>query len=52
MKKLKIAVIGAGFWGRNHVRVLSELPQAELVAVCDINEQRAKMSAEKYNVKA
>jgi len=52
MKKLKIAVIGAGFWGRNHVRVLSELPQAELVAVCDINEQRAKMIAEKYNVKA
>jgi len=52
MKKLKIAVIGAGFWGRNHVRVLSELPQAELVAVCDVNRQRAEMIAEKYNIEA
>jgi len=52
MKRLRIAVIGAGFWGRNHVRVLSELSQAELVAVCDVNEQRAKMIAGKYNVKA
>ena len=52
MKKLKIAVIGAGFWGRNHIRVLSELPQAELVAVCDINKQRADVIAEKYNIKS
>jgi len=52
MKKLKIAVIGAGFWGRNHIRVLSELPQAELVAVCDINKQRAEMIAKKYNIKS
>jgi len=51
MKKLKIAVIGAGFWGRNHIRVLSELPQAELVAVCDINKQRAETVGEKYNIK-
>jgi len=51
MKKLKTAVIGAGFWGKNHIRVLSELPQAELVAVCDINKQRAKMLGEKYNIK-
>lgn len=50
MKKLKMAVIGAGFWGRNHIRVLSELPQADLVAICDINKQRAEMLGEKYNI--
>jgi len=52
MKKLKIAVIGAGFWGKNHIRVLSELPQAELVAVCDIDKQRAKTIGKKYNIKS
>jgi len=51
MRKLKLAVIGAGFWGRNHIRVLSELPQAELVAICDINKERAKTLGEKYNIK-
>jgi len=50
MKKLRIAVIGAGFWGRNHVRVLSELEQAELVAVCDVNKERAAVIAEKYGI--
>jgi UDP-N-acetylglucosamine 3-dehydrogenase len=52
MRKLRIAVIGAGFWGRNHARVLSELPQAELVAVCDINGQKAAEAAGKYDAKA
>jgi len=52
MKKIKIAVIGAGFWGRNHIRVFSELPQADLVAVCDINRQRSEAIAERYNIKS
>lgn len=32
---VRIGVIGIGNMGRNHVRVLSELPQADLVAVAD-----------------
>ena len=32
MDPLRIAVVGVGFWGRNHTRVLNELPGAELVA--------------------
>jgi UDP-N-acetylglucosamine 3-dehydrogenase len=52
MKKLKMAVVGVGFWGRNHVRVLSELPDVELVAVCDVDQQRTAMVAEKYGLKA
>lgn len=32
---VRIGVVGLGNMGRNHVRVLSELPQAELVAVSD-----------------
>lgn len=52
MKKLRVAVIGVGFWGRNHARVFSELPQTELVAVCDTNKERALAVAKKFQVKA
>jgi len=51
MKDLKVAVIGIGFWGRNHVRVLNELPNAEVVAVCDLNPENAKAIAEKLGIK-
>ncbi len=33
--KVRIAVVGAGYWGVNHVRAFSRLPGAQLVAVCD-----------------
>ena len=36
----KIAVIGTGGWGKNHVRALSEM--GHLVAVCDVDAERAK----------
>ncbi|MFA5165754.1 MAG: Gfo/Idh/MocA family oxidoreductase [Candidatus Paceibacterota bacterium] len=46
--KLKVAVIGAGNMGKNHVRVYSELPNCQLVAICDINEDLARQFGEKY----
>jgi UDP-N-acetylglucosamine 3-dehydrogenase len=52
MKKLKMAVVGVGFWGRNHVRVLSELPDVEIVAVCDVDQQKTATVADKYGLKA
>src|ERR1044072_2736039 len=33
--RLKVGVIGAGAWGRNHVRTVAGLADAELAAVCD-----------------
>lgn len=50
MKKLGVAVIGAGFWGRNHARVFKELEGTELLAVCDINAGRAKNLAKQFDV--
>jgi len=47
-KQLGVAVIGVGFWGKNHARVFSELSETELVAVCDVNVERAKAIAEQY----
>jgi len=52
MKKLGVAVLGVGFWGRNHARVLNELPNTELLAVCDMDSTRAQTVAEKFGVEA
>jgi UDP-N-acetylglucosamine 3-dehydrogenase len=51
MKKVGVAVIGTGFWGRNHARVYKELAETELLAVCDINSERAKAVAKQFGVK-
>lgn len=50
MKRVKVGVIGAGSWGKNHLRVFSELETAELVAVCDREEARAKNLSERYGI--
>ena len=52
MKKLGVAVIGTGFWGKNHARVYKELESTDLVAVCDVNPERAKRIATQFGVKA
>ncbi|MBS7645387.1 MAG: Gfo/Idh/MocA family oxidoreductase [Candidatus Bathyarchaeia archaeon] len=50
MGELGVAVIGAGFWGRNHVRVLSELPNVRLRAVCDVDRGRASELGLAYRI--
>ena len=52
MKKLRVAVIGTGFWGKNHARIYKELASTELVAICDVNAERAKSVAGQFGVKA
>jgi UDP-N-acetylglucosamine 3-dehydrogenase len=52
MKKLGTAVIGTGFWGKNHARCYSELESTRLVAICDVNRERAKAIANQFGVKA
>jgi predicted dehydrogenase len=44
MNKLRIAVIGAGSFGRHHVRVVSQMPDVELTAVVDPNVESARKS--------
>jgi UDP-N-acetylglucosamine 3-dehydrogenase len=52
MKKLGVAVIGTGFWGKNHARVYKELPNTNLIAICDVNAERAKTIADQFGAKA
>ena len=50
MKKLGVAVIGTGFWGRNHVRVLNSLKDAKVVGICDTDLKRAKQVGTRYEI--
>ena len=47
---IKIGVIGSGFWGKNHVRVLKEINDAELVFVADIDVNRAEEISKRFNI--
>ncbi len=48
MSKVRIAVIGAGHWGRNHVRTVASLPEAELTAICDLSDDRREAMGRQY----
>ena len=45
---VRVAVVGAGVFGREHARVYSELSGSQLVAVCDIEESGGRPVAEQY----
>ncbi len=51
MDRVNVAVIGVGVFGRHHVRVYKNLKEANLVAICDVNEERAKEIGKLYSVK-
>lgn len=48
MNKPRIAVVGAGSFGNNHVRVLSQLSGVEFLGVFDLNTDRAKQVAAQH----
>jgi UDP-N-acetyl-2-amino-2-deoxyglucuronate dehydrogenase len=50
MDKIKFAVIGCGSIGKRHVAVIDSESQAELIAICDIDEKKCKELSELYNV--
>jgi predicted dehydrogenase len=45
---VRVAVVGLGYWGPNLVRNLYELPEAELVAACDLDVGRLERIARRY----
>lgn len=50
MKPIKTGVVGVGKMGEYHVGVLSELPEARLVGIADIDEGRAANIGKKYGI--
>src|SRR5467141_969887 len=47
-KRIRVAVVGSGEFGRNHARVYRELKGAELVGVFDQNQERAAAVAAEF----
>ena len=45
---MNIGVIGYGYWGPNLVRNFSEVPDAQVVAVSDLDEQRLALVKARY----
>jgi predicted dehydrogenase len=43
-----IAVVGAGAWGKNHIRVFSEIPNVHLKYICDSDPSRLNKLQKSY----
>jgi predicted dehydrogenase len=48
LEPVRVGVIGLGYWGPNLVRNLHELPDAELVAVCDLRGEALETVSRRY----
>ncbi|MEX0965949.1 MAG: Gfo/Idh/MocA family oxidoreductase [Bacteroidia bacterium] len=49
MEKLRFAVVGCGNIGKRHIAVIDAEPEAELVALCDKDEERMKELGRNYS---
>lgn len=49
---VKVAVVGTGYLGRFHAQKYAALPSAELVAICDLDEERAAVVAAEVGCEA
>lgn len=49
---MKVVVIGTGVMGRNHIRVLREIPEVQVVAVVDRDLARAEEAGKPYGIRA
>ncbi len=47
---IKIAIVGTGIIGVEHIKAISQVEDAKLCALCDVNEEVAKKLSEEYNV--
>ena len=47
-EKVRIGIIGAGIWGRNHALALAAHPRGQIELICDRDETRARALAEKF----
>jgi len=48
IEPVRTAVVGLGYWGPNLVRNLAELDEAELVAICDLDQERLALIGRRY----
>jgi predicted dehydrogenase len=51
MEKVKVGIIGVGYLGTQHARILSYLERAELIGVADIDFKKAMVIGNRHGVK-
>lgn len=51
-ERTKIALVGAGVWGREHARIYSSRPDVEFVAVCGRSPEKTRARAAEFGVRA
>jgi predicted dehydrogenase len=51
-QRVRLALVGFGYWGPNYARVLNDLPDAELTAVCDRSADRLALVRQRYRAVA
>ena len=49
-RPLRVGVVGLGAWGACHVEAYASLRDVEIVAVCDAKSERARSTAERFDV--
>ena len=49
---LRVAVVGMGGIGNTHAGIYQKRPDCEILAVCDIAQERADKAAERYGCRA
>src|SRR6266436_4981981 len=52
MSRLRMAVIGVGHLGKEHARILADLPEVELVGVADVNWDQVQSVANRAGTQA
>lgn len=50
--KVRFAVVGCGGISKTHLKGIAAAEEAELAAVCDVSEERARETAQQYGVQA
>ena len=49
--KVRVALIGAGGWGREHARIFSARPDVDFVAICGRSAEKTATRAAAYGVR-
>ena len=49
-EKIRIAVIGVGIIGESHLQTYQKIPEAEIAAICDIDEARLNDVGDRYGI--
>ena len=50
IKQIRMGIVGAGTWGRTHASIYAEHLFADPVAICDMNEARAREIADEFGI--